>query len=106
MAPLFPLAVGKTAEFIRIGRTLRGDEFQFRESFRVRAEETIQVGDIAAPSWVVDRVSQGLGNNTFRGEETFWIDKASGVYLRRVLVSSQGLTQSRPFSVTELQRRN
>lgn len=104
MAPLFPLAIGRKAEFISVQRTVRFEEFQYNENFQVTSEELITVGSERRDTWVVRRIHQGLGNNTARVEERYWIDKETGVWLRRVMLDVQGISSNRGYTVTSLTR--
>lgn len=104
MASLFPLALGRSADFIFVGRTVRFAEYQYRETFNVISEEVIQVGSERRGAWVIRRVEQGLGDNTSRVEETHWVDKETGVWLRRVMVDVQGVSPNRGFNVISLTR--
>lgn len=108
MAPLFPLAVGRRASFIRTVPNRRVGSSQFLETHRIAREETIRVGDVEVDTWVMDRVQDSItsfefGALNYRGEDTHWIDKISGAYVRRVVVSPFGPTY-RGFSAIALHR--
>ena len=111
MARLYPLAIGRSADFVTVhtvgaGRGAGLDTQQYREVFTIRGEERIAVGDQQVDTWVMSRRQEGMGGNSFRGTDTFWIDKATGVYLRRMVNETFGQTRATPYTATALRRAN
>lgn len=105
MRSLFPLGIGRSADFIFVGTTRSNNEFQYRETWEVTGEDLLQINTQQRPAWTVRRIQRGLGGNYFNGEETIWIDKSTGIHLRRILGSTQGLTTSRGYTVSSIQDR-
>ena len=105
MSQLYPLAIGRTADFITVQATARGDTNQYREVFSVTGEERIAVGGQQVDAWIIRRRQEGMGGNTFRGTETYWADKASGAWLKRTIDETFGnRSGARPYMATALQR--
>lgn len=106
MQPLYPMAIGRRAAFDAFFTASRGGTTeQYRDSFEVQGEERIAVGDQQVDAWVLRRVQQGTGNNTFSTEETYWVDKATGAFLRRVIGQTVGAaSQARGYQAAALRR--
>lgn len=106
MQSLYPMAVGRKAAFDAFFTADRGGTtLVYRDSFEVQGEERIAVGDQQVASWVLRRVQQGTGNNTFSTDKIYWVDKATGVFLRRVIGQTVGgVSQARGYEATVLRR--
>lgn len=100
MASLFPLALGRSADFRYVGTGGGGVQYQYQNSIYITNQEIIPVGSEQRDTWVLRRVQQRLGDNYGRVEENYWIDKESGVWLRRVVVDVQGTSVNPNFSAS------
>ena len=94
MEALFPIAVGKSTSFSRLGPGGGvGQTQSYREVFTVEAREQIEVGNMRRDVWRIRRTSafdasSGFG---FRGELLAWRDVETFVTLRQQVVNGQWL---------------
>ena len=83
LAPLFPLAPGRRAEFtFRDFSGATGQQDTFREVWEVTGEERLRIGGQEVDSWVVRRVQSRASSPPFSGERIYWVEKRTNAWLR------------------------
>lgn len=101
---LWPMAVGGTANYVFIGRTDRGETFQYTESWRVLRAEPLTIGGVVRNTLVVQRTQEGRMDNRFLGTDTHWWDTATGAWVKGEVSVTRGNTSSRPYQATSITR--
>lgn len=86
LAQLFPLASGKTATSRyrnRLANSIAENSaiVDFEETWTVRGERAVQVGEQARPAWILERTEKNMWGSNGIYIHTFAIDKENGVPL-------------------------
>jgi hypothetical protein len=82
---LVPFAVGK--ESIYQSQSNTG---AWRNTWRVLAEETITVPAGRFEVWVIERIQEGLFNNSHRSEQILYMDRVTGAVVKTVSRTVRG----------------
>lgn len=85
MSALWPLEVGKTANFIVSGRN-----HQTRESWRVLRREALGLRSGSRDTFVLEQTFQGMFGDTSVVTFTIWVDVQTGAQLKRDMRIVQG----------------
>ena len=103
-AALWPLAVNRAVRFVN-RQEAGGTIWEFQETWRVERAETLAIDGVARPTLVLRRTQEGVRDNRFLGHQVYWLDTATGLWLKRTVEVIRGNAWGANYEATRIEAR-